>query len=87
MKTAIVTAKIDPKIKASAERAARDLGVSLSFVINNALKDFSEKRTLELVPNPKTVKRLKKQLEDSKNGRNMDGPFHTTDEFIKYLDK
>lgn len=87
MKTAIVTAKIEPKIKAAAERAARDLGVSLSFVINRALREFSETKTLQLSPNPKMVRRLKKQLEDSKQGRNIEGPFYSTEEFIKSLDE
>jgi len=87
MKTAIVTAKIDPKIKASAEKAARDLGVSLSFVISNKLKEFAEEKTITLVPNQKMVKVLKKQLADSRAGRNIDGPYATAEEFIKYLNK
>ena len=37
-----LTIRIDEKLKGAAARAAEKLGVSLSFVIKNALKSFVE---------------------------------------------
>lgn len=85
MKTAVVTAKIDPKLKASAERAARDLGVSLSFVINHSLRKFSEERTIELVPNEETAAAIEEARRDRLAGRK--GPVaHSTKELRKQLE-
>lgn len=87
MKTAIVTAKIDPKIKASAEKAARDLGVSLSFVISHKLKEFVEEKTIQLIPNAETIKILRKADKDRKLDKNIVGPFTTAEAFIKSLNE
>jgi antitoxin component of RelBE/YafQ-DinJ toxin-antitoxin module len=69
MKTAIVTAKIDPKIKADALLAARNLGVSLSFVISHSLREFAEKKTLELVPNQETIDAIEEARRDRAAGK------------------
>jgi addiction module RelB/DinJ family antitoxin len=69
MKTAIVTAKIDPSLKSQAERVARELGVSLSFVINNGLREFVEQKELILIPNRETVRAIKQAERDYKAGR------------------
>ncbi len=85
MKTAIVTAKIDPKLKASVERAARDLGVSLSFVINHSLRKFSEEKTIELIPNEETIAAIEEARRDRENGKGNPS-FDNPEDFIRHLD-
>lgn len=84
MKTAIVTAKIEPKIKAAAERAAHDLGVSLSFVINQSLREFAITKKIELIPNAITARTIQQAEHDSKAGR-LHGPAHSIKELRKRL--
>lgn len=92
MKTAIVSAKIDPKIKIGVQKAAREWGVSVSFLIDQSLRKVHEDHKrgagfLELIPNKKTAKILKQAMEDSKTGKNIVGPFHTVEDFIKSLNQ
>ena len=42
MNTAVINFKTDPKIKAKAQRKASKLGVSLSMILNNSLRNFIE---------------------------------------------
>lgn len=40
MKTAIITLKIEPKIKKEAQKAAQEFGMSLSSLVSGFLRDF-----------------------------------------------
>lgn len=51
--TAILTVRTDPKIKKAAQKAAKELGVPLSVVINASLRDFVREGRIELVPSQK----------------------------------
>lgn len=87
MKTATVTAKIDPKIKASAERLAESLGISLSFVINQALLRFTQEEKVVVesyVPNKETIKAIREAEEDLKAGKLK--TYSTTEELFKALE-
>jgi antitoxin component of RelBE/YafQ-DinJ toxin-antitoxin module len=42
MNTAVINIKTDPKVKAKAQKKAAKMGISLSHVINNSLRNFIE---------------------------------------------
>ena len=88
MKT-VLNVKTDRKLKMEAQKVAKEAGVPLSLVVNNALKNFISQREVvvraPLVPNAKTAKILDKAIEDIKAGKNIEGPFYSVEEFMKGL--
>jgi len=85
----MLSIKIDKKLKEKAHQVARALGVSLSAVINQNIKEFINVRQVTFtdhpVPNEKTRKLLDRLLADSKANKNFVGPFDTAEEMIKSL--
>ena len=73
MNTAIVNAKVNPKIKKQAQKIAGEIGVSLSDVINGKLREFIEEKTITFrkpeIPSDYLIKSLKESKEDIKAGR------------------
>lgn len=68
-----LTIRIDENLKESASKVAEKLGVSLSFVIKNALKNFietpkiviSESKSIEVTPEiQKKMDQVAKQLKN-----------------------
>lgn len=90
MNWAIVTAKVDPKVKKEAQKAAKEAGVSLSTVIKAYLREFAHTKTITLsadreeIPNARTIKVLKKAEENYKKG-NVSPVFDNAKDMIKYL--
>ena len=88
--TTVIHIKADKEVKENAQRAAKDLGLTLSDVINAALRNFI--RTREVIfsdipqMTPELEKRLEKVEEDIKYNRNLSPKFKTAKEFNKYLD-
>lgn len=88
--TTVIHIKADKEIKKNAQKAAKDLGLTLSDVINAALRNFI--RTREVIfsdipqMTPELEKRLEKVEEDIKHNRNMSPKFKSAKEFIKHLD-
>ena len=72
MKTAI-SFKIDRGVRNRARNVAKRIGVPLSMVVNQQLKQFADERCIEfyepLVPNAKTRKVLDEAMRDIKEGR------------------
>lgn len=66
--TAILTVRTDPKIKKAAQKAAKELGVPLSVVINASLRDFVRERRIELVPSQK----LREWIEEDRKEQSTD---------------
>ena len=89
--TTVIHIKADKEVKENAQRAAKDLGLSLSDVINASLRNFI--RTREVVfsdipqMTPELEKRIKKVEEDIKHNRNLSPKFKTAKEAIAYLKK
>lgn len=58
----MVNLKTDPELKKAAAAVAKDLGVSLSTVLNNELRRFAAEKSIVLeypeAPNTATTKRL-----------------------------
>src|SRR5258708_5238260 len=92
MNNATIFIKTEPKIKAEAQKTARELGFSLSSILNGFLRQFVKTRTitfsakeLDEIPNAKTRRLLKQSEEDVKAGRVIS--FKNTQEVLEYLDK
>jgi addiction module RelB/DinJ family antitoxin len=84
-----ITVKIDADVKEQAQKLAQKLGLSLSTVVENKLREVvSERRIVfeeEIIPNAKTAKVLEKIEADIKVGRNLKGPFNTFEELERHL--
>lgn len=89
MKT-VIHIKTDKEIKENAQKVAKDLGLTLSDVINASLRNFIRERTVVFSDIPKMTpwleKRIAKVEEDIKHNRNMSPKFKTVEEAIKYLE-
>lgn len=87
----VIHIKADKDVKKNAQKAAKDLGLSLSDVINAALRNFI--RTREVIfsdipqMTPELEKRLERIEEDIEKGRNLSPKFKNMDAAIKYLKK
>ena len=92
MKT-VLNVKTDKNLKEGAQKVSRDLGLPLSVLVNNYLRQLIETRSAYFevsykkeIPKPHVAKRWAKIHDDIKAGRNMVGPFKTSKEMDKYLD-
>ena len=89
MKT-VLNVKVDREVKIKAQRAAAELGLPLSIIVNENLKRFASEGTISFFPPIKMSKKLKRELKvidaDIKAGRNLSPIFHTAKEMDAYLD-
>ena len=89
MKT-VIHFKIDKEIIENAKEAAATLGLSLTDVLNAALKNLIRTRTIVISDAPRMTPELEELLgpieEDIKHGRNLSPSFKTAEEIDKYLD-
>jgi len=85
VKSANVTARVEPEVKSEAEAIISELGLSVSTVINSLYKQIILRRgipyTLTLSAEPKSVSEMSKAeydlmmktgLEQAKNGESLD---------------
>ena len=87
-RTAIVNVKTDPATKRKAQSVARELGIPLSTVLNESLKQFiREKRVVfeaeEL--KPEIGREIIKASKDYQEGKNISPAFSDVEEAIRYL--
>ncbi|HVC36751.1 MAG TPA: type II toxin-antitoxin system RelB/DinJ family antitoxin [Candidatus Dormibacteraeota bacterium] len=84
-----MTIKIDADVKQQSQKLARRLGLSLSAIVENKLREVvAERRVVfeeELIPNEKTAKELVKIEADIKAGRNLSKTFTSFEELEKHL--
>ena len=89
MKT-VIHIKSDKEVKETAQKAASDLGLTLSDVINASLRNFIRTREVYFSSVSKMTPELEKLLdsveEDIKKKRNLVGPFKDAKEANRYLD-
>ena len=82
--------KADKATKESAQKTAKELGLSLSAVINAYLKQFVRNKELHVSIAPQMTSRLEKIIgkaeRDLKKGKNFSPVFSTADEMNEYLD-
>ncbi len=83
-----VNLKIDPKIKKGAQKRARELGLSLSAVVNATLSQFARTGELEVSVAPKMTQHLeglvaeaRREYEDGKTS----GPFNNAEDLMRHL--
>lgn len=91
MNTAVINIKTQPETKAQAQRVARDLGLSLSSLINGFLKQFVKTKRVtfsldEEIPNKRTIAIMKQAEKDYKKG-NTSPAFKTGEEAVAWLEK
>ena len=89
MNTAVINIKTHPQTKKLAQKTARELGLSLSDVINGLLRQFVQTKEItyraEEKPTPYLIKALKESTEDIKAGRFVS--FDKEEDAIAYLDR
>lgn len=89
--TTVIHIKADKEVKENAQRAAKDLGLTLTDVINAALRNFIRTREVVFSDIPQMTPEFEKILgpieEDIKMGRNLSPSFKNMDEAINYLKK
>lgn len=90
MNTAVINIKTEPKVKLKAQKIARQIGVSLSSLINAYLRQFIRTKKVEFdleeEPSPYLVRMLKRSEEDIKAGR-VSPAFDDIEDAIKWLHK
>ena len=86
----VIHIRADKEVKKNAVETAKELGLSLSDVINAALRNFIRTREVIFSDTPRMTPELEKYLgkveKDIKNKRNLVGPFYSAKEMDKYLD-
>lgn len=86
----VIYIKADKEVKENAARAAKELGLSLSDVINASLRNFIRTREITFSHTPQMTPELERLIAkvevDIKNKRNLVGPFKTAKEANDYLD-
>ena len=82
--------KVDKKVKAAAQKAAKEIGIPLGTVLGMYLRKFANEKRIEfeapLIPNAKTIRMLKKSQKEYERGEYA-GPFSSVDDLYKSLTK
>ena len=88
--TTVIHIKADKQVKENAQKVAKDLGLTLSDVINASLRNFIRTREVVFSDIPQMTPELEKLLdkvgEDIKKGRNLSPAFKSPEEMDEYLD-
>ncbi len=88
MKT-LISIKADVDVKRRAQKAAKELGLPLSTIVNAYLKQFGREQRVNfavpLRPNKKTAELLRRVSKDFRNGKNISPAFSTAEEMDEYL--
>ena len=86
----VIHIKADKEVKENAAEAAKELGLSLSDIINASLRNFIRTREITFSHTPQMTAELEKFLgkveKDIKNKKNLAGPFYNGKEMDEYLD-
>ncbi len=83
-----VNLKIDNDVKKQAQKKAKDLGLSLSSVVNATLKQFARSGELSLSSTPRMTPYLEELVLEARKeyaeGKTS-GPFTEVDDLIRHL--
>ena len=89
-KNAVINIKTDPATKRDLQALAKELGLSVSTLINADIRRLLRERKIELdaslTPTPYLEKIMREAEEDIKHNRNISGPFETVDALFDHLD-
>jgi len=91
MNTVAIYVKTQPEIKAKAQKIAKNLGLSLSSLLEAMLRQLVKTKRVtfsaeEERPSKYLIESLKKSEEDIKHGRVSPG-FHNVEDAIKWLNE
>ena len=78
--TTIINVRTDIATKRAAQRAAREVGVSLSTVINARLREFAAYPRVELIPNARTRHALDVARREIREGKGKS--FDSVEKFL-----
>ena len=84
----MLSIKLDSKLKAQAQKVAKEIGIPISIVVNSGLKRFVEERRIELrapIPNAATRKAIEEARSDFKKGKNISPAFSSGKDMDEYL--
>lgn len=86
----VIHIKANKEVKENAQILAKELGLSMSDVINASLRNFIRTREIYFSHIPRMTPELEKLLEsvdeDIKKGQNLTPKFKTVSKAIEYLD-
>lgn len=87
--TTVIHIKSDKEVKENAQKAAKELGLTLTDVINAALRNFIKTREVIFSNTPRMTPELEKLIakveKDIKKGRNLSPRFESIEEAIDWL--
>ncbi|MEK9174548.1 MAG: hypothetical protein AAB725_01090 [Patescibacteria group bacterium] len=90
MSKAIINIKTEKEVKITVQKLAKDLGLSLSAVMNAALRNFIRSREVYFsnIPqmNPEFERLLGGIEKDIKAKKNLSPAFDSADKAMRYLD-
>ncbi len=89
MNTSVINIKTDAKVKAQAQAIAKELGFSLSAVVNAYLRQFVKTKTInfslqEEIPNEYLTQALEESKEDRLTGK-VSPTFDNAEDAINWL--
>lgn len=80
--------KVDKKVKAAAQKAAKEIGIPLSTIVGAQLRQFSRDQGVQfdtvLIPNAKTARVIDEARREYAEGKTP-GPFATVEELMADL--
>ena len=85
----MINIKADREVKERAQRLAQELGLPLSAIINNYLRQFIRNKEVhffiegELKPSVK--RRLDRLAKEAREGKNLSPTFYSAKDAIRYL--
>jgi len=89
MKT-VINIKVEKEVKENAQLITKELGISLSDVVNASLRNFIKTREVHFSAVPQMTEELESLLEkvekDIIEKKNMSDPFSSPEEINRYLD-
>lgn len=89
MKT-LINIKVEPQVKTKVQQIARDLGFSMSALVNAFFKELISSKTVIFTTTSKMSPTLERTLssieQDIALNRNLSPKFSTAKKAIKYLD-
>ena len=87
----VINIKTDKRIKNNAQKLAKELGLSLSDVINASLRNFIRTREVYFSAIPRIIPEFElfigKVEKDIEEGKNLSPAFSSSDEVNDYLDR
>jgi addiction module RelB/DinJ family antitoxin len=90
--TITMSIKTDKEIKEKAQTIAKEMGFSLSTLLNAYMRQFIKTKEVNFSAEPyylmseKLEKELAPIMEDIKHGRNLSPKFNNAKDFINYLE-